>query len=119
MARQLHRLNAKSVATIDKAGRHADGGGLYLVVDTSRPKLNGEPPEKPARRWVFLYRKHGRLREMGLGGIANVSLADARAKAADARRVLGDRATRGDPIAERKRQSGAVPTFGEFADAFV
>jgi integrase len=72
-----------------------------------------------AKRWVFLYRKDGRLREMGLGGLVNVGLADARAKAQDARRILGDRATRGDPLAERRKATGAVPTFGEFADDFI
>jgi integrase len=113
MARLLNRLNDRKIASKNlKPGRHSDGSGLYLVVD---------PPggKDAAKRWVFLYRKDGRLREMGLGGLVNVSLADARAKAAKAREVLGDRANRGDPIAERRRASGAVPTFAEFADKFL
>jgi hypothetical protein len=72
-----------------------------------------------SKRWSFLYRKDGRVREMGLGGLVNVGLADARAKAAEARRVLGDRANRGDPLAERQKVSVAVPTFGEFARKFI
>jgi integrase len=113
MARLLNRLNDRAIASAKiTPGRHADGGGLYLVVDRPGGKA-------AARRWVFLYRKDGRLREMGLGGLVNVGLADARAKAQEARRILGDRATRGDPIAERRKAIGAVPTFGEFADNFV
>ena len=49
---------------------------------------------------------------MGLGTPATVSLADAREKAASARRKI---AQGQNPIDERKRTSG-VPTFGELAD---
>ena len=117
MARTLNRLTDGKVSSRVrqteedkglKPGRHADGGGLYLVVEKSG-----------AKRWSFLYRQNGRLREMGLGGLVNVPLADARGKAAEARRILGDRANRGDPIAEFKRVSGTVPTFGDFADKFI
>jgi hypothetical protein len=48
-------------------GRHADGGGLYLSISD-----NG------GKRWVFLYRRSGKLREMGLGGARDVTLARAR-----------------------------------------
>ena len=53
--------------TLSKPGGHADGNGLCLVVDRSG-----------ARRWVFLFRKEGALKEMGFGGVASVTLADAR-----------------------------------------
>ena len=49
---------------------------------------------------------------MGLGTPANVSLADARDKAAHARRMIAQGL---DPIAERKR-TGGIPTFGEMVD---
>ena len=49
---------------------------------------------------------------MGLGSAATVSLADAREKAATARRKIDQGL---NPIDERKRTSG-VPTFGEMAD---
>ncbi|MDM7932236.1 Arm DNA-binding domain-containing protein [Tabrizicola sp.] len=38
-------------------GRLSDGGGLYLVVKPSGTKS-----------WVFMWRKDGRSREMGLSG---------------------------------------------------
>jgi integrase len=49
---------------------------------------------------------------MGLGTPATVCLAEAREKAASARRMIGQGL---DPIHERKRTSG-VPSFGEMAD---
>jgi integrase len=105
MARQVSKLSARTVATLTKPGRRSDGGGLYLVIERSGSK-----------RWAFLFRQNGRLREMGLGGASSISLAKARELAADCRQTvtLGD-----DPIAIRKRAAGAIPTFGEFADKFI
>ena len=67
MARKINRLNARAVATIAKLGRHADGGGLYLSISP-----NG------GRRWVFLYRWHGKPTEIGFGSARDVTLARAR-----------------------------------------
>ncbi len=104
MARQLNRLSARTVATVKKPGRHADGGGLYLVVDKSG-----------AKRWVFLFRFGGPLKEMGLGGLTRVNLAEARRLAEWCRSTL---AKGTNPIDARKA-AGRVPTFGECADEFV
>lgn len=104
MARELNRLNPRAVATLAKPGRHADGGGLYLVVGPGA-----------ARGWIFLFRWQGRLREMGLGGLAGVSLAKARVKAEAARKLVAD----GMNPLEVRREQEAVPTFGVFADAVV
>lgn len=107
MARNIHRLSARSVSAATKPGRHADGDNLYLVVDKSG-----------AKRWVFLFRWEGRLREMGFGGIARVSLADARAKAVEARRLLAEGR---NPIDARREASTSESErqFGPFADALV
>src|SRR5215207_2384892 len=108
MARQVHRLSARSAATLSKPGLHSDGNGLYLVVDPSG-----------AKRWLFLFRWGGKLKEMGLGGLSTTPLIAARERALEARRVLaGGR----NPIdarraAEAARQSAA--TFGAFADELV
>jgi hypothetical protein len=32
MARQLHRLNTLAINKLTTPGRHADGGGLYVVI---------------------------------------------------------------------------------------
>ena len=44
-----------------------------------------------AKRWLFLFRWGGKLKEMGLGGARSVSLPEAREKAAEARREVGPR----------------------------
>ena len=90
MARQINRLNAQAVKTLRTRGRHADGGGLYLVID-----------KNSAKRWVFLYRdrRTQKLREMGFGGVTTVPLVKAREKAAEARAQL---AAGRDPLCEKK-----------------
>jgi hypothetical protein len=77
MARKINRLNARAVATITEHGRHADGGGLYLSISA-----NG------GRRWVFLFRWHGKPTEIGIGSARDVSLARARELASQARAQL-------------------------------
>lgn len=104
MARQINRLTARTVASISKPGRHADGGGLYLAVDK-----NG------AKRWVFLFSQAGKAREMGFGGTLTVTLAEARVKASEARAVLIEGR---DPISERDRTK-EKPTFGTVADGLI
>jgi integrase len=115
MARKANRLTARTVATITKPGRHADGDGLYLIVDKSG-----------AKRWAFIFRHKNptggknTLREMGLGGLSRVSLADARIKAAECRRDL---ATGQNPIEVRREgeaaRTAAGVTFGFFADELI
>src|SRR6516164_1893928 len=94
------KLTARKVEAV-KAGKYSDGGNLYLIV-----------APVGARKWVLRFTWRGKAREMGLGSPANVSLADAREKAAHARRLIAHGL---DPIAERKR-TGGVPTFGEMTD---
>ena len=108
MARPQNKLSARGAATISKPGRHSDGGGLYLVVDPSG-----------ARRWLFLFRWGGKLKELGLGGYGTVSLADAR-DAADRARKLVKAGT--NPIEAKqaaKAADAAAKTFGEMADTLV
>ncbi|MBZ6079177.1 tyrosine-type recombinase/integrase [Microvirga puerhi] len=100
---RLHKLSARTVATLDRPGRHSDGGGLYLSISPSG-----------ARSWVFMWKVAGKRREMGLGPLRDVPLAKARQRAADARQKLVDGL---DPIAARARPK--VMTFGEAADALI
>jgi hypothetical protein len=71
----MGRLTARKVETA-KPGVHMDGEGLRLIVGATG-----------TRKWVFRFMRRGRSQEMGLGG-SDVSLAMARERAADARRVL-------------------------------
>lgn len=104
MPRALNRLPPKAALTVSKPGRHADGGGLYLVVSPAGTK-----------KWVFRFRWRSKLSDMGLGSASVVSLAKARERAADARRLLSENI---NPI-EAKRATAGTPTFGEAADAYV
>ncbi|MCP1844505.1 integrase [Bradyrhizobium sp. USDA 4524] len=107
MAREINRLNARSVATIKEFGRHADGGGLYLSISP-----NG------GRRWVFLYRWRGKPTEIGLGSARvssppkadDVTLARARDLASEARALIAKGV---NPKGARRPQEGV--TFGECA----
>jgi hypothetical protein len=111
MARQVNRLNARAVQTLRTKGRHADGGGFYLVID-----------KNSAKRWVFLYRdrRTQKLREMGLGGLTTVPLVKAREKSAAARAQL---AAGIDLLGEKKTsasEEGETPrSFGAVADAVI
>ncbi|TDR93792.1 tyrosine-type recombinase/integrase [Enterovirga rhinocerotis] len=105
MSRTLNRLSARFVQTVVEAGRYADGGNLYLSVSP-----NG------GRRWVFMFRFGGKIREMGLGSAREVSLAKARERAAEARAHLVDGR---NPIAERATVAPDVVTFGKAADEFI
>ncbi|HRK18358.1 MAG TPA: integrase arm-type DNA-binding domain-containing protein [Hyphomicrobiaceae bacterium] len=114
--RQLSKLTALEVKRLTKPGRHSDGGGLYLVIDTA--KNDGDTPSK---RWVFMYRRKsdGRRSEMGLGGLVNVSLARARELAQEARATI---AGGHDPIRARDASKASVqtiPTFLEAANAYI
>ena len=97
-----HPQKALSAAFIRSAppGRHADGNGLYLFVQPSG-----------TRSWIQRLLIRGRRRELGLGSVALVPLAEAREKAL-ANRKLARRG--GDPLAEKRRAEG-IPTFAEAA----
>lgn len=94
-------LSAAKVRSITQAGRYADGNGLHLVVDPSG-----------AKRWLLRTVVRGKRRDIGLGGLKIVSLAEAREKALAYRKIARDG---GDPLAERNRARATVPTFAEAA----
>ncbi len=108
MGLKINRLTARRVATIAEPGYHPDGGGLYLQVTASG-----------AKSWVFRYRFAGRRPEMGLGPLHVIGLADARA-AADAARKLVQGGQ--DPLAARRAAvvaTSSIPTFWEAAVAYI
>jgi len=91
MGYSIEKLKALSLERLSKkVGLHGDGGGLYLRVSSAT-----------ARSWVYRYMIDGKAREMGLGSYPDLSLADAREAAKEARRQksLGK-----DPITEREAQ---------------
>lgn len=109
MGRTLNRLKSKQIDVLGP-GRHADGGGLYLDRD-----------QHGRSRWIFMWSRGGKRREMGLGaaGKDGVSLAAARERAARARDALSKGI---DPIEARDAEAAKpidVPTFGQMSDEYV
>lgn len=108
MARAVNKLTALAVSRTRDPGKYGDGAGLYLVVDP-----NG------SRRWVMIFRHAGRQREMGLGSLSVVSLADARRRHDETHRAISEGR---DPIVEKRRPDPATVqavTFWIFFDALV
>ncbi|ACP23929.1 phage integrase-like protein contains catalytic core domain [Sinorhizobium fredii NGR234] len=89
MARPLNKLTAVAVKNAS-AGKHSDGGGLWL-----------HKREDGGSQWILRVNVHGRRREMGLGSASDVSLKEAR-EAAERWRALVRSGL--DPIKERQRQ---------------
>lgn len=102
--RTLNKLTALQVMKLKTAGRHSDGGGLYLAID-----------DTGRRRWMFMYVRSGKRVELGLGSGRDLPLATARAEAATLRTMLAEGI---DPKAERAKLKG-IPTFGACADAYI
>lgn len=114
MAAQINRLTATSVKN-KPPGMHADGGSLYLLV-----KADGKN-----RSWIFRYRDRvtGKLRDMGLGPTWDVSLAEARERAAGYRRQLRDGQ---DPLAAKHAKRAEAKSlhekrmpFGRCAELYI
>lgn len=112
MARQLNKLSATKVKMEKKKGWYHDGGGLYLQVS-----------DTGAKSWVFCYMLNKRNRQMGLGEANTITLAEARLKMIECRKLLADKI---DPIDARKaardkvRQDEAKKiTFEECGKAYI
>jgi TPR repeat protein len=94
----MARLSPSKVASIKQPGRYGDGGGLLLNV-----KPTG------AKSWLLRLQANGRRRDYGLGSVAKVSLAQARRRAADYRKLLAagidPLSEQGTEQAERMRQA--------------
>jgi len=107
VAKTINRLSARAVVTLTEPRLHADGGGLYLRVEASG-----------AKQWTFIFRFRGKRKELGLGSIVDVTLAEARESASEARRLVqaGE-----NPIDEkrRRRAAGTLQTFGALADQLI
>jgi integrase len=102
--RAIHKLSAVGVSKESKPGYHSDGGGLYLQVSAGGSKS-----------WIFRFKMSGRSREMGLGSVNTLTLADARDSATECRRAVRDGV---DPIDARdaaKQQAKAAAALAKAA----
>ena len=111
MSQTINRLSQFEITNAE-VGMHADGGGLYLqVTKTATGQLN--------KSWLFRYSVAGRERQMGLGSLTDVKLADARQVAAECRQQRLDGI---DPIearqcARRMAQASGI-TFRQAFETF-
>ena len=87
----LTQMRAKNL----DEGKYADGQGLWLI---KRNKFAG--------KWQLRFVVRGKRREMGLGRWPDVSIAEARGRAAHARKLVRDGL---DPIEERKKEREKPP----------
>ena len=87
----MGKLTVKTVQSLikNKLGRHADGNGLYLVVPKS-----GQPS------WMLRFTSNKKRREMTLGKVVDLSLADARLEAAS---KMKQHREGSDPLLQRQR----------------
>ena len=90
MARTVEKLTALAVSRAKEPGYYGDGGGLYLQVSASGTKS-----------WIFRYSRLSKERQMGLGPLHTVSLAQARDQARACRATL---LAGGDPLNQRKAE---------------
>ena len=104
MPRKLHNALTSLAVKNAKPGRHADGGGLHLLV-----KPTG------ARSWVYRFMLNGKSRDVGLGGAGQggMSLADARDEAAALRLKVKSGI---DPLEERDRETARVLAAAQAAE---
>ena len=93
------KLSTLAIARLTRPGNHADGGNLYLRIQ----------PEG-SKSWVFRFKRRNpvtgkdKTTWVGLGSLELVSLAEARARALEYRKLLRNG---GDPLAaERARRAG-------------
>lgn len=112
MARTLNRLSTFKVEKAKRPGMYADGGGLYLRV-----------ADGGSKQWIFRYVANGRLRDMGIGPCHALSLAEARERATEARKL---RLNGIDPIAYKHAQRAAAVaeaaramTFKQCAEGYI
>jgi integrase len=110
--RTLNRLSNVKVARTKRPGMYADGGGLYLRV-----------AEGGSKQWMFRYVVNGRLRDMGIGPEHTLTLAEARERATEARKLRLDGI---DPIEHKRAQRAATAaeaakamTFKQCAEGYI
>lgn len=103
-------LTVARIKSLKQPGMHADRDGLYLNIT-----------KRGSKSWILRYQINGRRREMGLGSIRRVSLAEAREDASD---FLKLKRKGIDPKTHRDNHkqavdNGEVWTFDRCAEAYI
>jgi integrase len=111
--RPLNRLTSLKVARAKRPGMYADGGSLYLRVAPGG-----------SRQWMFRYTAlDGRPHDMSLGAAHTFTLAEARERATEARKLRADGV---DPLDHKRARTAALRaadakamTFRQCAEGFI
>ena len=101
----MGKLTVLKVKSLTEPGRYQDGDGLMLFVKSSG-----------ARSWVLRAQVDGKRRDIGLGAMKEVSLADARERASEVRKQFRNGI---DPVEAKRLEKSArssIPTFAEAAN---
>tara|TARA_R110002049_G_scaffold118032_1_gene271894 strand:- start:114 stop:1370 length:1257 start_codon:yes stop_codon:yes gene_type:complete len=114
------KITALFVRHIKRPGRYCDGGNLYLLVRNSTSKKS---PDSINKSWAFRYSRNDKQTWMGLGPYPDVSLAEARELATDARKQL----LKGiDPLTDKRARKRAarrahddILSFAECAEKYI
>ena len=96
----MGKLTVAKAKSLSKPGLHGDGGTLFLSIAPGGSKS-----------WIQRVTIDGKRRDIGLGGFPLVSLAEARDKAFENRKLAR---AGGDPMAAKRRAK--VPTFRQAAE---
>jgi integrase len=116
MARKVMKLSAATVKNATRPGLYGDGAGLYLNVGPTGGKS-----------WLFRFMLNGKAREMGLGPLHTIGLAEARERALTARKLRLDgvdpletrRTERARKAAEAAADAAALVTFKKAAEGYI
>jgi integrase len=101
----MGKLSAMAVKGATRPGSYQDGNGLFLIVK-----------ESGARSWLLRMQVEGKRRDFGLGSGKAVSLAEAREKAVELRKLCRSGV---DPVAEKhaaRLARATIPTFRTAAE---
>lgn len=102
----MGKLTAVAVkAALANPGTYQDGDGLVLRVD-----------KRGGAYWLLRIQRDGKRQDIGLGSPKLVTLAEARAKAADLRKAV--KVEKRDVLTERKDEEAAKVTFREAATQY-
>lgn len=103
----MGRLTANGVkAVLSEPGTYQDGDGLFLKVD-----------KRGGASWMVRVQHQGKRRDFSLGSAKLLTLAQARASAADYRHKI--RVEGRDPVAEKREAKAKAVTFREAAQEFL
>jgi len=108
----LSDIQVKNSKPTPKEGKLFDGGGLFLFIASIKLDAKGKP--LPASKlWRFKYRFEGKEKLLSFGAYPAITLADARQRREDAKKLLANGVDPGDV---KKAQKAA--TFAEAENSF-